>query len=103
MSAVLYVWRSGVMRVGRQCPSGALALATGPERRLRQLMCARSRHAYDGRTRLLPGIPEADTEQQALKALNGFLDWMRSTPEPGVSYTPGPIRLPSETNRRRAA
>ena len=76
MSATAYCFRSGQIRVGVRCPDGALPLAYGPERRLRRAVDVRSRHAYDGRTKLVPGVPEAADEDAAMEAARQFSAWL---------------------------
>lgn len=99
MTAVLYAWRNGVMRVGARCPEGAMALATGGEKRLRRFMCARSRHARDGRTKLVPGVPEAETDRQAFRAVGMFLKWLHQAPVAGITLSP----VPHQFRRARLA
>lgn len=68
-----YCWASGVIEFGLSVPAGAIVFAQGhDERKLRNLVCARARHAYDGVTLLVPGIPEAENDDAALAALRGF-------------------------------
>lgn len=45
-------------------------------RRVADAVC---RHAYDGRTLLVPGLPEAADQPAALDALLAFRDWLRGT------------------------
>lgn len=41
-------------------PNGCLPIACGSPKRLREVISATSRIAYDGKTLLVPGLPEAD-------------------------------------------
>ena len=72
MSFYAFVWRNGVIDFGRAVPSGAIAVDYGLAADVRRRVDAESRHAYDGRTLLLPGIPEADTDDEAEVALVAF-------------------------------
>jgi len=73
---IAYCYRSGQIQFGRSIPEGAIKVAQGPAKKLRDLIGVVARHAYDGKTLLVPGIPEAETEQQAEDALRRFLDWI---------------------------
>lgn len=71
--AVMYCWRSGVIKVGRVgVPDGALPISIGGEKKLRRIMWGCARKAYDNKTWLVPGVPEAGTETKARKALEYF-------------------------------
>ncbi|MDO8414167.1 MAG: host nuclease inhibitor protein [Gallionellaceae bacterium] len=73
---IAYCYRSGQIRFGRSLPEGAIKVAEGPSKKLRAMICVTSRHAYDGKTLLVPGIPEAETEKEAEDALRRFLNWI---------------------------
>lgn len=70
--AVVYCSRDGVIGIGRRTPRGRLTLATGPGRALRSVVEVVARHAYDGSTLLVPGIPEAASDMEALEAARSF-------------------------------
>lgn len=67
-----YAWRSGLIQFGRKVPDGALCIAEGPAKKLRPSVEAVARHAYDNETLLVPGIPEAKDDDEALDALFVF-------------------------------
>ena len=71
-----WCYRSGEIVFGHSLPKGCILIAQGPAKPLREMICAVARHAYDGKTLLVPGIPEADTEKEAADALERFLDWI---------------------------
>ncbi|MDP1681043.1 MAG: host nuclease inhibitor protein [Burkholderiales bacterium] len=71
-----YAWRSGRIDFGRKTPEGALTIATGPAKKIKGVICATARHAYDGVTLLVPGIPEAANDDAALDALLAYQDWI---------------------------
>jgi len=79
-----YCWASGQIEFGPRVPQGALAIAKGREDALRDLMCAASRHAYDGETLLVPGVPEAPDQIAAVDALKAWCDWLASRDTEGV-------------------
>lgn len=74
---IAYCWRTGRIDFGRTLPEGAIQIAKGPSKKLRPLIEVTARHAYDGKTLLVPGVPEADTEEHAGDALGRFIDWIR--------------------------
>ncbi len=65
-------YRSGEVFVSRRVPKGALQIVTGHGRRLNRVLGVCARHAYDGKTLLVPGLPEADTDLQAVEAVRQF-------------------------------
>lgn len=73
MTHFAYSDRNGVIEFDRQVPDGRLPIgSSGDQVRLRETVEAIARHAYDGKTLLVPGIPEADSDDQALEALLRF-------------------------------
>lgn len=74
--SVAYCRRTGKIEIGRACPAGALPLARGGAVALRRAVEAKSRHAYDGKTLLVPGIPEAETDIAAMAAARQFSAWL---------------------------
>lgn len=71
-----YCWASGQIEFGTRIPEGALPIARGPARKVRDFVEAVARHAYEGETLLVPGIPEAPDQSAALTALQAWLDWI---------------------------
>lgn len=69
--------RRGVIEFGPDVPRGMLDLARGEEAELRELFSAKARHAYDGKTLLVPGVPEARSDEAALEAVQAFVLWLR--------------------------
>ncbi|MFC5421447.1 hypothetical protein ACFPOB_17960 [Bosea eneae] len=67
-----YCWRGGVIEFGRRIPEGALPVDQGSERSVRRRVEPLARHAYDGKTLLVPGIPEAEDDDAALAAYERF-------------------------------
>lgn len=68
--------RRGVIEFHRQVPDGLLELASGRPSQVYRLINATARHAYDGKTLLVPGIPEAEGDDEALNAAVAFRDWI---------------------------
>lgn len=71
-----YCWASGQIEFGARIPEGALPIARGRARKVRAFIEGVARHAYDGETLLVPGIPEAPDQSVALDALHAWLDWI---------------------------
>lgn len=53
---------------------GAICFGSGEERKLRKVVGVCARHAYDGETLLVPGLPEAQNDAVAEAALERFRD-----------------------------
>ena len=69
---VVYCSRDGVIGIGRRAPHGSLPLVSARGRNLRRIVEVVARHAYDGVTLLVPGIPEAASDLAALEAARSF-------------------------------
>lgn len=72
MMGHIVCWRSGQVVVARRVPRGAMQLVTGHGRRLNRVLGVCARHAYDGKTLLVPGVHEAKTDVEALEAVRQF-------------------------------
>lgn len=73
MTFFAFANRRGVIGFGHRVPANTLVIADDPNREhLHEVVEVLARHAYDGETLLVPGIPEADTDDQALEALIAF-------------------------------
>lgn len=71
----MHCYRSGEIVLSRaQDMEGAISLCAGPKDDLLQRLSAKARLAYDGETWLVPGLPEAQTEDAAMEALNVFYE-----------------------------
>lgn len=77
--AYAYCWRGGQIEIGARIPDGALPPIRGRRRDVERTICARSRHAYDGKTLLVPGVPEAIDDDAALSAWRQFREWIGSS------------------------
>ncbi|MFG0233555.1 hypothetical protein [Achromobacter sp. 413638] len=78
---VAWCWASGLIEIGDRQPadhadgSGAILIASGPKFALRTHLSDLARHGYghsEGQL-LVPGVPEADDQQQAGDALEVWL------------------------------
>jgi hypothetical protein len=73
MPFIAYADRSGVIGFGLKSPPEALRIGRHPDLdRLKTVVTAVARRAYDNKTLLVPGIPEAATDKDALDALASF-------------------------------
>lgn len=54
-----YAWAGGLIEIGTACPDGALTIATAARDVLTPIIEVTSRHSYDGKALLVPGVPEA--------------------------------------------
>lgn len=80
-----YCWANGVIGFGDHLPEGALPLMRGAPNVVRGRMSTHARHAYDRKTLLVPGIPEARDEASALKAYQAFIAWAVNIPSKAYS------------------
>lgn len=81
---IAYCWADGVIDFTRtnqkRTPPHALPIVAGPARAVREAVGARARIAYDGRTLLVPGIPEARAlGYDPVKKLREFGAWVRQS------------------------
>ena len=56
-------------------PKGALPIVRGPGKIVREEISSKARHGYDGKTLLVPGVPEAPDQLAGVEALKRFNDW----------------------------
>ena len=73
---VAYCWRSGQLEFGRVVPEGAVLVLRGPDRIVREVVEPACRLAYDNKTLLVPGVPEAETDEDALASAMEFIVWI---------------------------
>lgn len=69
--------RNGVIAFANKLPRKALPIASGDSKKLRRVVMALARQAYDGKTLLVPGIPEAANEAEKILALERFCTSVR--------------------------
>lgn len=75
--AIAYCWRSGEIEITEKTlvPVGTVPLLEGEVTRLTEVVSATSRHAYDGKTLLVPGVPEDDSDDEAMSATLRWVLW----------------------------
>jgi len=71
---IAYCYASGHIGFGNHVPDGALEIARGPSKKLHDVIEVMARHAYDNKTLLVPGIPEAPNQREGINALCRFVD-----------------------------
>ena len=82
-----HVYRSGQIvfrRRSHPCPQGALPLPDVPGRVIR----AKARLAHDGKTLLVPGVPEAVDGEAAIDAVLAFCNLVNTSYGAGSQLTP---------------
>lgn len=88
---IAYVWRTGLVEFGSPTPDGALKIAEGKGQKFRnsvQVKCRLAHPSYVNGIKqpqqyLLPGVPEAESEKEALEAIEKFRNWIE-----GYSHNP---------------
>jgi hypothetical protein len=68
-----YCYRSGLIVFGRRVPEGAIQIARGEAKALENAVSGLARHSRVGETLIVPGIPEATTDDAAADALELFI------------------------------
>lgn len=76
-----FCFRDGRIEFGTSVPEGAMAIMTGPASEVENEITPKARLAWDDRTLLVPGIPEARTDQDAKAALDRFVEWVHKCRE----------------------
>lgn len=74
---IAWCWASGLVEVGHVLPDDAMPIAMGPEFNLLKeldVACRHGKGASSG-SLLVPGVPEAPTVQEGLRALRAFIQW----------------------------
>jgi hypothetical protein len=92
-----YCYASGHIGFGRTIPKGALIIARGPAKELRDFVEVHARHGYKTRSvngrptkiagsdmLLVPGIPEAESQALALNALHAWMKWIGANAPKGI-------------------
>lgn len=73
-----HCYRSGEIELSRKADlPGAICIGKGSRAELDAKIGGRARRAYDGKTWLVPGLPEADNDADAEAALDRFIERMK--------------------------
>lgn len=76
MEARAFCDAAGVIEISNTVPAGVIVFASGPEKVLRERCEVAARHAYDGKTLLVPGVPEAPNQRVGIAALEAWVKWI---------------------------
>ena len=77
----IYCFRSGHIHIGQgRVPDGALPIRLRASQDEIDTVIARARHGWQKDVLLVPGIPEADTDEEAYEAFEKFVAWLDFTP-----------------------
>jgi hypothetical protein len=71
-------WRTGLIEFVHEAPVTSLILMTGPTDHVHRVVTARARHGHNGEL-LVPGIPEAASDKEALEAAMAFRDLLQES------------------------
>ncbi|HZF99162.1 MAG TPA: host nuclease inhibitor protein [Pseudoxanthomonas sp.] len=84
---ITYCWASGLIEFGRRVPEGAIEVAHGPKVQLQKAIDVVARHGKGASAGalLVPGVPEAETEEEKGDALAAWLRWC-ATGSRGVQF-----------------
>lgn len=74
---IAYCFASGQIAFGRSLPNGTIEIARGKDAVVRKEVAVTARLAYDGKTLLVPGIPEAPDQAVAFNMLALHLRWLK--------------------------
>jgi hypothetical protein len=92
-----YCWASGRIGFGRHIPEGALPIAhSRRSKKLQELIGLHARHGYQPGMLLVPGIPEAPNQLEALEALKRFINRVEHDAPVGVLLNMRGHRWPIE-------
>ncbi|MDG3872207.1 hypothetical protein L5B85_33305, partial [Pseudomonas aeruginosa] len=70
---IAFCWASGLIQFADQVPEGAIEIARGDDEIVREVIEVNSRLAYDCKSLLVPGVPEAETQAEGGDALENFI------------------------------
>jgi hypothetical protein len=71
-----YCYRTGLVEFGNTVPEGALPIDEGKGKKWREGIEVKCRRTYDGKQYLVPGVPEADSDEEAHDAYTRFCKWI---------------------------
>jgi hypothetical protein len=91
-----YCYPSGLIEFGHGVPKGATVIARGPDQQLRDFIGLKARLVIGGRRRRMPGtkqlyvpgVPEADNQIVAERALNQWIGWITAHAPKGIRVLP---------------
>lgn len=69
-----FCWRSGLIQFGRRVPDGALLIAAGPRKIVRDIVEVNATLGYDNKTLRAGNVASANDDEAAYQALVEFRD-----------------------------
>ncbi|QLG90909.1 host nuclease inhibitor protein [Pseudomonas yamanorum] len=79
-----YCFASGHIEFGVTLPEGAIALAQGEEKMVRDILTGNARVSrQDNETLFVPGVPEAENQREGIAAVARFIQWLGKNNQPG--------------------
>lgn len=92
MKLFAYCWENGLIAFGHTVPEGVALMAhSDNEELLWEKMNVWARHAYDGTSLLVPGIPEAKDPAEAVDALYKWLGFLNERQIAGITIVDDPF------------
>jgi len=79
-----YAWGNGVIEFGEDVPDGALPVHEDVTDQVREHIEVCARHGYQPGVLLVPGVPEAKDQHDALDALKSFVERLKNLDQSGV-------------------
>lgn len=78
-----YCYASGLISFGPILPPGTFKLLVSTDfascKEMHEFLEPKARLAYDNKTLLVPGIPEAKTRKEKVDAYNKFVEWLNNS------------------------
>ncbi len=97
-TTIAYCFRDGVIGFGESMPNASIGIAHSTNKEeLKEFIGVRARNGYTKDVLLVPGIPEAKSDEEALVALEKWLSWLVSKPRQNLSFDFGEIKLGAPT------
>lgn len=79
-----YCFASGHIDFGVTLPEGAIALALGEEKMVRDIIAGTAHLSrLDNETLFVPGVPEAQTQREGITAVARYIQWLGKSNQPG--------------------
>lgn len=79
-----YCFASGHIDFGTSVPEGAIALATGEEKKVRDIIIGTARLSrLDNETLFVPGVPEAPSQREGITAVERYIQWLGKSNQRG--------------------
>lgn len=81
---IAYCWASGLIQFGYTLPYGAIEIARGRAGIVRRVITATARISRHNKELLVPGVPEASNDRQAILALELHCRWLKQSERDGL-------------------